>query len=116
LSEIGAVSATVDSTETGAYNPDVIAITAVLPSSEHIPVTRAASITSFGRSGSGGFDFLATAASSAGRRPYSTYWLTMEDMQIKRSVAMVLNWPQIQTRTFDFATFSRKRSLTPTPS
>ena len=29
-------------------------------------------------------------------------------MQIKRSVAMVLNWPEIQTRTFDFATFSRK--------
>jgi imidazolonepropionase-like amidohydrolase len=29
-------------------------------------------------------------------------------MQIKRSVAMVLNWPQIETRTFDFATFSRK--------
>jgi len=29
-------------------------------------------------------------------------------MQLKRSVAMVLNWPEIQTRTFDFATFSRK--------
>ena len=29
-------------------------------------------------------------------------------MQIKRSVAMVLNWPSIQTRTFDFSTFSFK--------
>jgi len=46
LSEIGAVSSTVDSSETGSYNPDVIAATAVFPSSEHIPVTRAAGITS----------------------------------------------------------------------
>jgi len=45
LREIGAVSATVDSTETGNYNPDVVAATAVSPSSEHIPVTRAAGIT-----------------------------------------------------------------------
>ena len=29
-------------------------------------------------------------------------------MLIKKSAAMVLNWPQIQTQTFDFATFSRK--------
>jgi len=27
---------------------------------------------------------------------------------IKKSAAMVLNWPEIETRTFDFATFSRK--------
>src|SRR6266566_6621146 len=40
LSEIGAVSATVDSSETGAYNPDVVAATAILPASEHIPVDR----------------------------------------------------------------------------
>ena len=45
LREIGAVSATVDSAETGAFNPDVVAAEAVLPSSEHIPVTRAAGIT-----------------------------------------------------------------------
>jgi hypothetical protein len=31
LREIGAVSATVDTAETGAYNPDVVAATAVLP-------------------------------------------------------------------------------------
>src|SRR5205823_11857112 len=45
LREIGAVSATVDSAESGSYNPDVVAATAVSPSSEHIPVTRAAGIT-----------------------------------------------------------------------
>ena len=45
LREIGAVGATVDETETGDFNPDVVAATAVLPSSEHITVTRAAGIT-----------------------------------------------------------------------
>src|SRR5215470_10209953 len=34
LSEIGAVGSTVDSTETGGYNPDVVAATAVFASSE----------------------------------------------------------------------------------
>jgi imidazolonepropionase-like amidohydrolase len=45
LREIGAVSSTVDETETGDFNPDVVAATAILPSSEHITVTRAAGIT-----------------------------------------------------------------------
>jgi len=110
LSEIGAVSATVDSSETGAYNPDVIAATAVLPSSQHIPVTRAAGITEvLAVPGSGGFDFSGNSSVIGGQ--VSAFHLagwTIEDMQIKRSVAMVLNWPQIQTRTFDFATFTRK--------
>jgi len=110
LSEISAVSATVDSSETGNFNPDVVAATAVLPSSEHIPVTRAAGITEvLAVPASGGFD------SSGGRgviggqaSAFSLAGWTMDDMQIKRSVAMVLNWPTIQTRTFDFATFTRR--------
>ncbi len=40
LSEIAAVNATVDVAETGSYNPDVVAATAILPASEHIPVAR----------------------------------------------------------------------------
>src|ERR1700677_1633405 len=32
----------------------------------------------------------------------------MDEMQIKRSVAMVVNWPSIQARSFDFSTFSFK--------
>ena len=110
LSEISAVGATVDSSETGNFNPDVVAATAVLPSSEHIPVTRAAGITEvLAVPASGGFD------SSGGRgiiggqaSALSLAGWTMEEMQIKRSVAMVLNWPTIQTRTFDFSTFTRK--------
>ncbi len=110
LSEIGAVSSTVDSSETGTYNPDVVAATAVFPSSEHIPVTRAAGITEvLAVPGSGGFDFSGSRGVIGGQASaFSLAGWTMEDMQIKRSVAMVLNWPEIQTRTFDFATFSRK--------
>jgi imidazolonepropionase-like amidohydrolase len=110
LSEIGAVSSTVDSTETGAINPDVVAATAVFPSSEHIPVTRAAGITEvLSVPGSGGFDSFGSRGMLAGQASaiHMAGW-TMEDMQIKRSAAMVINWPAIVTESFDFSTFSRK--------
>jgi len=38
---------------------------------------------------------------------------TINDMLLKKSVAMVLNWPEIQTQTFDFSTFSRKQKSFP---
>src|SRR5215470_2603294 len=110
LSEISAVASTVDSSETGAINPDVVAATAVFPSSEHIPVTRAAGITEvLSVPGSGGFDSSGNRGVLAGQASafYMAGW-TMEDMQIKRSAAMVINWPTIQTESFDFTTFSRK--------
>ena len=115
LREIGAVNATVDATETGSFNPDVVAAEAVLPSSEHIPVTRAAGITEvlavpasggFGSSGSDGIlGGQASAIHLAG-------W-TISDMLIKKSVAMVLNWPHIQTESFDLSTFTRKQKPYP---
>ena len=37
LNEVSAVSATVDVTELGDYNPEVVAATAVNPASAHIP-------------------------------------------------------------------------------
>jgi hypothetical protein len=118
LSEISAVSSTVDSSETGSYNPDIVAATAVLPSSEHIPVTRASGITEvLAVPGSGGFDFSGSRSIIAGQASaFNLAGWTVDEMQLKRSVAMVLNWPEIQTRTFDFATFSRKEKPTPTPS
>jgi len=109
LSEIGAVSATVDTAETGSYNPEVVAATAISPSSEHIPVTRASGITAVlavpgaggGRGGEPGIlGGQASAIHLAG-------W-AIDEMLIKKSVAMVLNFPEIQTQTFDFATFSRR--------
>jgi len=110
LSEISAVGSTVDSAETGNFNPDVVAATAVSPSSEHIPVTRAAGITEvMAVPASGGFDSSGGRSTLGGQASaFSLAGWTMEEMQLKRSVAMVLNWPTIQTRTFDFATFTRK--------
>lgn len=110
LREIGAVSATVDSTETGAYNPDVVAAEAVLPSSEHIPVTRAAGITEvLAVPASGGFDSSGSDGVLGGQASaiHLAGW-TISDMLLKKSVAMVLNWPAIPEETFDLSTFSRK--------
>ena len=111
LSEIGAVGSTVDTTETGPFNPDVVAATAVFPSSEHIPVTRASGITEvLSVPGSGGFDSGGNRGLLAGQASaiHLSGWTT-DEMQIKRSAAMVINWPTISTTTFDFATFSRKQ-------
>lgn len=110
LSEISAVRATVDSTEMGPFNPDVVAADAVLPSSEHIPVTRAAGITEvLAVPASGGFDSGGGSGILGGQASaiHLAGW-TISDMLLKKSVAMVLNWPEIQTRTFDFSTFTRK--------
>ena len=110
LSEIGAVSATVDTTEAGNYNPDVVAATAVSPSSEHIPVTRASGITEvLAVPASGGFDSGGGRGTLGGQASaiHMAGW-AIDEMLIKKSAAMVLNFPEIQTETFDFSTFSRK--------
>jgi imidazolonepropionase-like amidohydrolase len=111
LSEIGAVSATVDTTETGSYNQDVVAATAISPSSEHIPVTRASGITEvLAVPGSGGFASGGGGRGVLGGQASAIHlagW-EIDDMLLKKSAAMVLNWPQIETRSFDFTTFTRK--------
>jgi imidazolonepropionase-like amidohydrolase len=110
MREIGAVSATVDTTETGTFNPDVVAATAVFPSSEHFPVTRAAGITEvLAVPGSGGFDSGGASGLIGGQASaiHMAGW-TINEMLINKSAAMVLNWPTIQTRAFDFSTFTRK--------
>jgi len=110
LSEIGAVNATVDTTETGNYNPDVVAATAISPSSEHIPVTRASGITEvLAVPSSGGFDSGGGRGTLGGQASaiHLAGW-TIDEMLIKKSAAMVLNFPEIQTQTFDFSNFSRK--------
>ena len=110
LREIGAVSATVDETETGDFNPDVVAATAVLPSSEHITVTRAAGITEvLAVPASGGMDSFGSGGLIGGQASaiHLSGW-TINDMLIKKSAAMVINWPSIETRSFDFSTFSVK--------
>jgi imidazolonepropionase-like amidohydrolase len=110
LSEISAVRATVDTTETGSFNPDVIAATAIFPSSAHIAVTRAAGITEvIAAPASGGFDS-AGATNLIGGQASAIYlagW-TIEDMLINKRAAMVVDWPDVETRSFDFSTFTQK--------
>jgi imidazolonepropionase-like amidohydrolase len=111
LTEVGSVPATNDTTELGEYNPQLIAAGAVYPPSEHIPVARANGIThtatapgsgggGFGGGGGYGISGQATLMNLAG-------W-TVEEMTLEKSVGMMMGWPNIQTRTFDFATFSMK--------
>lgn len=111
LSEISAVPSTVDSSETGQYNPDVVAATAVNPESAHIPVTRADGITDVvAVPASGGFDFSGSLGVIGGQASaiHLAGW-TSEELVTRRSVAMVLNWPRLVTRSFDFATLSIKQ-------
>src|SRR5690348_162955 len=108
LEEVGAVNATVDTDETGLYNPDVVAATAFNADSAHVPVTRAAGITEvltipgslggFGGFGGGVIGGQGSAVNLGG-------W-NVNDMVIRRSPVMELSWPSIQTGSFDFSTFS----------
>jgi len=106
LIEIGAVAATDDREEMGAYNAHLEAATAIHPSSELIPVARANGITHAMVGPSGGRDTVipgrATLVNLDG-------W-TVEEMAVQRSAAMIVSWPEIVTRRFDFATFTMKES------
>src|SRR5258707_1472271 len=107
LSAIGAVNATVDTTETGSFNPDVTAATAILPSSAHIPVTRASGITEVIAAPATG-DFDRRGASNLGGGQASAIHLsgwTAEEMLINKHAAMVVDLPGIETRFFHFLTF-----------
>ncbi len=98
LSEIGSISATQDTTELGD-TPHLKAIEAIHPASEIIPVTRANGITHVVSAPSGGpWAGQASAVLLDG-------W-TVEEMAIEASVGLVLEWPSLETREFDFSTFS----------
>jgi len=109
LTEIGQVVATVDVNELGDFNPELVAATAVNPSSAHIAVTRASGITHVvAAPGAPGFELSGGGIVTGQASAFNLAGWTMEEMQIQRSVAMVINWPSIQTRSFDFASFSYK--------
>lgn len=107
LTEVGSVNATNDITEAGAYNPQIDAATAVHPASEHLPVARVNGITHAVAapgvpSGTlGGGPVIGGQASAI----HLDGW-TVEEMLLHRSVGMVVNWPSVRSRSFDFATFS----------
>ena len=106
LVEVSAVSATDDRAEMGMYNPHLDAAFAVHPASELFGVTRANGVTHGIVSPRTDRDGVI-----AGRASLMQFdgW-TVEEMAVERSAAMVLSWPEIVTRRFDFATFSVKES------
>ena len=96
LSEIGAVRETNDVSELGDFNPQLRALIAVNPESEHIPVTRANGITTVLTMPEGGV--------ISGRAALIRLdgW-TWEDMAVRRDAVMHLVFPTIRTTGRPFA-------------
>ena len=88
LAEIGAVRETSDVAEIGDFNPQLRALIAVNPSSEHIPVARANGITSAIALPGGG-----VISGQAGLMHLDGW--TWEEMDVKRSAAIHLRFPVI---------------------
>lgn len=88
LTEIGAVRASRDRTETGRINPNVRAETAFNPESEIIPVTRANGITVAVTSPSG------SLIAGTGAIMLMDGW-TWEDMTFKAPSALYVTWPSM---------------------
>ena len=98
LVEIDSVPATLDQAELGD-TPHLLAVEGIHPASEIIPVTRETGITHALTAPSGGpWAGQASAILLDG-------W-TVEEMQVEKSVGVVLEWPSLETREFDFSTFS----------
>ena len=101
LQEVNAVAVTNDVMELGEFNPHLQAATAVHPASERIPVTRANGVTHVVAAPSARPGGIGGQASVIGLDGW-----TVEEMLIERSVGVVLSWPSLQTRSFNFQTFS----------
>lgn len=96
LSEVTAVRETVDVAEIGDFNPQLRAIVAVHPASEHIPVTRANGITTVVTAPSGGI------ISGQAALIHLDGW-TWEQMQVRSPVSMILQFPTIEAGRGRFA-------------
>jgi imidazolonepropionase-like amidohydrolase len=103
LSEISAERVTVDTGELGEFMPQLKALSAVNPESEHFGVVRANGITSAmtfpasggrgGRGGGGGAQYISGQAALI----HLDGW-TWEDMEINRTAAVHLLFPSIASR------------------
>ncbi len=115
LSEIGSVRETNDTNELGDFNPQLKALVAVNPESEHLPVTRANGITSVitlpAAGGGGGMRGGGSTPVIAGQAAliHLDGW-TWEDLAVKRSAAMQLIFPSLETRSFRMETMSVART------
>ncbi|MBZ5604130.1 MAG: amidohydrolase family protein [Acidobacteriia bacterium] len=107
LSEISAERVTVDTGELGEFMPQLRALIAVNPESEHFPVVRANGITSTvtypatgGRGGGGGGSQQIIAGQAA--LIHMAGW-TWEDMEINRSAALTIQFPSTAGGRGNFA-------------
>jgi imidazolonepropionase-like amidohydrolase len=96
LNEIGEGDpGSVDTQELGEFNPQLVSATAVNPASAHIPVTRVDGIThviaAAGMGGRGGGGTIIAGQASL----FNLAGWTMDEMKIRRSAAMVINWPTL---------------------
>ncbi|NIN73522.1 MAG: amidohydrolase family protein [Gemmatimonadetes bacterium] len=109
LTEIGSVAVTSDASDLGNWNPHLRAYDAIYPASEHIPVARANGVTHAlsAPGGGGGFRGGGSAGIAGQAALIHLDGYTVEDMAINPSFGMIISWPTIQTRSFDFATFQR---------
>lgn len=90
LTEIGSVRETNDSADIGDFNPQLRAIVAVNPASEHIPVTRANGITTAVTGPAGG------VLSGQAALIHLAGW-TWEEMAVAPAISMQLQFPVIET-------------------
>lgn len=104
LREVGSIPGTEDTSELGSYNPQLVAAMAINPDSALIPVARSNGIThTLTVAGWGG-----SAISGQAAAIHLAGW-TVDEMLVRRSAAMVLTWPGLDTRGFDFATFTARQ-------
>ncbi|MGH9319682.1 MAG: amidohydrolase family protein [Vicinamibacteria bacterium] len=101
LTEVGATAATVDVRELGEFNPQIRAVTAIHPASEHIAVARANGITHVVSAPEGRFGFQGQASL------VNLDGWTVEEMTIAPFVGTMLFWPTLDTVSFDLETFER---------
>jgi imidazolonepropionase-like amidohydrolase len=119
IAEIASVRETVDTGELGDFNPQLRALIAVNPESDHIPVTRANGITTVmvlpGSPSGGGSSSPGVGGSGGGiiagqaALMHLNGW-TWEEMEIRRGGALQLRFPAISVRSFDLTTMALRRA------
>ncbi len=115
LAEISSVRETVDTNELGDFNPQLRALVAVNPESEHLPVVRANGITTVMtlpfQAGGGGMRGGASTTLIAGQGAliHLDGW-TWEDLEVRRGAAMQLVFPSLETRSFRMESMSVART------
>lgn len=104
LSEISSIRETNDTGELGDFNPQLRAIIAINPETEHIPVVRSNGITSVITLPGGTSGIIAGQAALIHLDGY-----TYEEMEINRTAAYQMRFPTMASRSFDFDTFQFSR-------